>query len=94
MASEICSIRASEGVDGVALEFVVAAVLGEASGVGVHAVEVGRAMNQGEFLGSESGETVSESFLHVGRVVAEVDGVGVPANVEVQSMLSGVGICG
>lgn len=49
-------------------------------------------MNQGNFLRSESRQTVAENLLHVFGVVAEVDWVGVPTDVEVESVLTRGGI--
>lgn len=47
----------------------------EVGGVRVHPVEVGRALDVLEFLGSELRQAIAEHLAHEGRVFAEIDRV-------------------
>lgn len=86
--AKIGAVGTGEGVDRVALEFIVSSGLREIRSVGVHAVEVGRAVDESDLLISEGGESVADDLLDVVGIFAEVDGIGVPANVEVERVLS------
>lgn len=61
---------------------------GEYRRVSVHSVEIRRVLHDSEFVVGEVGQARADDLLHVGRIVAEIDGVGEPAEVEVDSLLS------
>lgn len=65
----------------------------EVGGVGVHSVEVTRALDDLKFLGGEDRQPIAKYFLHVCGVVSEINRISEPADSKIKCMLSRGDVC-